>query len=182
MRSLRLWQTLAGLATTAALILAAYERWWPFDAQPRIMKSYAKPSVWQLLLSDRLTLGFLRAGLIGLMVYIVVSVVALFLGGRWLRAFGTSGLTADDAQSAKQVVADLNAKLEDVTAKLNEAANQADTLIRERNVLRNVLRTVVRDARQTSTTTVSSPIVREPEREADERRPTAEDQGDPGGS
>ena len=97
---LRFWQTTCGLAATALLGCAAWRSWWPFATHPAPLRSYAHPSVWQFLLSDRVTLGFVQAVIAALVLYVAASVPALVAGGRWLRAFGTSGLTADDAQDA----------------------------------------------------------------------------------
>src|SRR5687767_12580675 len=129
----RSWQTLFGLGAAGLIGLAAWQSWWPFDTEPQKLSAYEDPSIWQFLLSDRVTLGFIRAGVAALVVYVAVSIPALIAGGRWLRAFGTSGLTADDAQDARKVIADLESELEEVTANFNEAAAQADRLRGERN-------------------------------------------------
>jgi hypothetical protein len=66
-----------------------------------------------------------------------------------MRAFGTSGLTADDAQDARKTIAALEAKLDDVTAKMNRAATQAERLQSERDLAIDVLRRLRRPSSQT---------------------------------
>lgn len=135
------------------------------------------PSLWQFLLSDRVTLGFLRAAIAGLVLYVAISIPALVAGGRWLRGFGTSGLTADDAK----VVTDLEAKVVDLTNKLNEATEQADRLKEERNTLRSLVTSVLRRSHQTPTRRDVFPIVEEPGRQQDERGRTETDPEETGG-
>lgn len=53
-------------------------------------------SLWNLILSDRWTLGFVRLAVLLLAVYAIASVVALITAGRWIKGFGTAGLSADD--------------------------------------------------------------------------------------
>lgn len=54
-----------------------------------------EPSLWFFLLSDSVTLGFVRLGVIAVAVYAIASIPALIMGGRWVKAFGLSGVTAD---------------------------------------------------------------------------------------
>ncbi|HYZ75946.1 MAG TPA: hypothetical protein VE596_01105 [Gaiellaceae bacterium] len=68
----------------AVSILLAAVRGSPFGASAsRVAET--KPSLWQLLLTDRVTLGFVRLGLVLASVFVVASVPALIVGGRWLR-------------------------------------------------------------------------------------------------
>ena len=61
----------AAAAVFLAILLAA-QRAWPFDAsRPKLP---AKPSLWQLLLSDHITLGFVRLAFVMLAVFVVASV------------------------------------------------------------------------------------------------------------
>jgi hypothetical protein len=95
-----------------------------------------------------------------LVLYVAASVPALVAGGRWLRAFGISGLTADDAQDARKTIAALEAKLDDVTAKMNRAATQAARLQSERDQAIDVLRRLRRPSSQTPAPgQVETPIV-----------------------
>lgn len=85
-----------------AVVLAAWQGSGPFQAAPpALRRDEQEPSLWFFLLSDRLTLGFFRLGLIALAVYAIVSIPALIAGGRWVKGFGTSGLSVDDAQKVE---------------------------------------------------------------------------------
>src|SRR5207249_4297059 len=52
----------AGITVATALVLAA-ESWWPFDANLHPASFYEHPSLSQIVLSDRLTLGAVRLGI-----------------------------------------------------------------------------------------------------------------------
>lgn len=52
-------------------------------------------SFWKILSSDRAAAGFVRVAIVALSLYVVISVVALVAGGRWLKAFNARGLEAD---------------------------------------------------------------------------------------
>jgi hypothetical protein len=54
------------LAAVAAIVVAMWQKWWPFDTTPKPVSSYARPSIWQFLFSDRLTLGLVRIGIAAL--------------------------------------------------------------------------------------------------------------------
>jgi hypothetical protein len=124
----------AVLAVCASVALAAASVW-PFDTKPPALQP--KPSLWQLLLSDRATLGFARFALIALMLFVIASVPALLVARRWLKAFGTSGLSADDAAQVDATVERLNdevstlrANLEQVERERNQARAIAGRLLR----------------------------------------------------
>jgi hypothetical protein len=106
-------QRRVALALVFLAILLAVSRAWPFDASPP--REHA--SLWQLLLADRLTLGFVRLALVAAALFLVASVPALVMGGRWLKVVGISGLTADDAS--------------DVTTELAESRREVDRLRKE---------------------------------------------------
>ena len=54
-------------------------------------------SLWQLILDDRATLGFVRLAVLTMSLYVVSSIGALAVGGRWLRSISTTGIEADEA-------------------------------------------------------------------------------------
>jgi hypothetical protein len=151
LKTLRFAQTLAAAAVVTAVVVAAWAAWWPFDASPKPLSAYKNPSLWQMVFSDRLTLGFVRGGLAVLLLFVAVSVPALAVAGRWLRAFGTSGLTADDAQDARKTITELERQVEDLTEKLDQSTDQALRLRQERDRLRDLLVRVAQE--QTRTTT-----------------------------
>lgn len=100
-----------------AVVIAAWQEFGPFQAGPPALRADEKePSLWYFLLSDRLTLGLVRLGTIAVAIYAIISVVALIIGGRWIKAFGTGGLTIDDVQK----VEDSDKALADMTKQRDE--------------------------------------------------------------
>jgi hypothetical protein len=121
---------LSALALVAVTISLASKGWWPFDtSSPSLPRT--KPSFWQLLLADRLTLGFVRLAVVMLAVFVIASVPALIAGGRWLKGFGTGGLTADDAALAVDVIADLRDELDRTTKELEAVKKERDDAVAE---------------------------------------------------
>ena len=173
----RLLQHLGACAAVAAAVVAAWQEWWPFDASPEVLSSYDKPSVWQFLFSDRLTLGFARLGLAALVMYLAASVPALIVGGRWLRGFGTSGVTADDAVEARETLEDLENEVERLTGDLGAASSEIDALRNQRDRLISMLRRVVRSSTQSATMPITSPMMGE-QKEEDEHPGTRDNQED----
>jgi hypothetical protein len=112
---------------------------WPFDTKPPALR--AKPSLWQLLLSDRATLGFARFALIALMLFVIASVPALLVARRWLKAFGTSGLSADEAAQVDATAERLNEELRTLRANLEKVE-------RERNQARAIAGRLLRAQRR----------------------------------
>jgi hypothetical protein len=99
-KQVELWA--AFLAGAAAIVLAVTGRW--VFARSDIQ---ADASVWDVIIADRTTLGFLRLALLMLGLFTVVSIPALMVAGRWIKGFSTSGLTADDAKDAELALKDL---------------------------------------------------------------------------
>jgi hypothetical protein len=125
----RTFQTLSALALVAGAVAAASQGWWPFDTTPPALN--ARPSFWQLLLADRLTLGFVRLGVVMLAVFVIASVPALVAGGRWLKGLGTSGLTADDAVGATTALVELKEELTRTAKDLETLKRQRDAAFAE---------------------------------------------------
>jgi hypothetical protein len=131
--SLRGLQLIAAVLVVAVAVVLALADWWPFDvSQPALP---ADPSFWQLMLSDDLTLGFVRLGFVMLAIFVIASVPALIAGGRWIKGFGTAGLTADDAAVKAAVdsdkVADAATKeLDVVKQERDQAIDHATRLLR----------------------------------------------------
>ncbi len=128
-------QLIAAVLIVGIAIALALAKVWPFDTAPPDLP--ADPSLWQLMLSDDITLGFVRLALVLLAVFVVASVPALILGGRWLKGFGTTGLTADD-------VADAGSALQEATGKLEATTKELDAVKRERDEALSLLRALVR--------------------------------------
>jgi hypothetical protein len=113
------------------------QEWWPFDADPRRFERRADPSVWQLLLGDRVALGAARLGVLALTVFVVVSVPALIVTGRWLKAFGAGGVSVEAADVSATIRA-LKDETHDLRDRLKGAERQARRLTRERDEARRV--------------------------------------------
>jgi hypothetical protein len=98
-------QRIAAGAAVAVAIVFAVQHWWVFTGSSVPLP--AKPSLAQLVLSDWVTLGLVRLGLALLAVFIIASVPALIVQGRWLKGFSASGVTADDPIAAKDNAIDV---------------------------------------------------------------------------
>lgn len=102
----RHFQLVLGLAAVVVIGgIAAADLW--------VFRSSTDPTVdsfWKMLSSDRATGGFVRVAIVALSLYVVVSVVALVAGGRWLKAFSPGGLETDPAASDR-AYAELRAEL-----------------------------------------------------------------------
>jgi hypothetical protein len=122
--SARAVQLVSAVAAVVLAILLAAESAWPFDAaRPKLP---ARPSLWQLLLSDHVTLEFVRLALVMLAAFVIAGVPALVAGGRWLKGFGAGGFIADDA-------VDLRSALEVTERKLDRTTRDLDAMKRERD-------------------------------------------------
>ena len=120
----RVVQLVSATAAVVLVILLVAQSAWPFDAsRPKLP---ARPSLWQLLLSDQLTLGFVRLAFVMLAVFVIVSVPALVVGGRWLKSFGAGGLIADDA-------ADLRGALEATRRDLKRKTRRLEAVTKARD-------------------------------------------------
>jgi hypothetical protein len=116
----------AAAAVVLATLLAAASAW-PFDASAP--KLPARPSLWQLLLSDHVTLGFVRLAFVMLAVFLIGSVPALVVGGRWLKSFGAGGFVADDAAGLRGALEAAEQKLERTTRDLEAAKKERDEAV-----------------------------------------------------
>ena len=155
----RTLQLLAALAAVGASAVLAYLEYWPFDASPRAVDGVRDPSVWQYLVGDRVTLGYARLTLVALAVYLLASVPALIVGGRWMKTVGTSGLGADEAEEVKETVQESKEVVDELTKKLDEAALEIDAVTKQRDEAIGVLRQIAKGSRSSQTRTDVSPIV-----------------------
>lgn len=88
-------QWIAAGAVVAPAMFLLWLTKWPFTRpHPRLP---VRPSLAQLILSDRITLGFVRYAVVVTAVFVIASVPALIIAGRWLRAF-SSHLPVDERQ------------------------------------------------------------------------------------
>jgi hypothetical protein len=119
--------TVALLAIAGVLTLAALHHW-PFTAALDASK-YEHPTLWQLLLADRFTLGLVRLALVALGLYVIVSVPALAAASRWVKGFGKEGLTADDA-AVTVSVSQLQSEVRKLTTQLRRVTKERDEAIK----------------------------------------------------
>jgi hypothetical protein len=123
----RVVQLASAAAAVVLAILLAAESLWPFDAsRPKLP---ARPSLWQLLLSDHVTLGFVRLAFAMLAVFVIASVPALVAGGRWLKSFGAGGFIADDASDLRGALAATRQELDRTTRDLEAAKKERDEAV-----------------------------------------------------
>ncbi len=117
------FQALGGAAALVAIFVLWDKETWPFNTSPASLG--AKPSLTNYLLADNVTLGFVRLAIVALGAYVIVSAPALMIGGRWLKGFGTGGISVDDAE-----VEDTRDESE---AALKQLRRAVDTLTEERD-------------------------------------------------
>ena len=153
LRTVRLWQRVFAAASVALVALAAWQAWWPFQEIPTSSRFYEDPSAWQLLFSERLILGFVRLGIVALVIYLVASVAALIVGGRWLRGFGTGGVATDTAEEASKTITQYEATTDILTEKLDTANAELDKVRGQRNEAQAMVTRLVKN--QTSSSTKS---------------------------
>lgn len=146
---------LVAVLSILVVSILAWRNVWVFRSTvPALPADPEKVSLWQFILSDRATLGFVRLAFIALGVYALASVPALIVSGRWLKGFGTSGLTADDAAAAKTAaaagsdLAEMEAQLSEAIREGKAAAERAAQALRERDEALETLRLVTERRRR----------------------------------
>jgi hypothetical protein len=154
-------QRAIAIAAVGLAALAIERGWWFLDSGPRPISTFDDPSVWQYLFADRTMLGFARLAILALAVYLIASVPALIIGGRWLKAIGAGGASADDAEQARDVVQSQRAEIERLTTELKTATEKVDELTSERDSAVRLVRRLVRASRSSPTRPGVVPIVRE---------------------
>jgi hypothetical protein len=128
-RTIKGWQFYVAGALVVASLLSAVFSLWPFDLE--LPPPRENPSVWEVLLHDRLVLGFLRLALTFVALYAIASIPALAIAGRWMKGFGSSGLSVDEVQTADTTIGDLAGELEEAKRERDEALDIAISLDEE---------------------------------------------------
>lgn len=121
--SLRARQWLVAAVVLAIVASLAVAKAGPFSWEPPVTTQ--RTGFFEALLGERYTLGLVRVALIALGVFVVLSVPALVVAGRWLKGFSKEGLTADDAEAADDTIADLRSQLVEVTRERDKLAEVA---------------------------------------------------------
>jgi hypothetical protein len=138
------WQRLiAGLAVLVAIWLVEFG---PLKARPLKVPKGTSPSAWQLIFSSSSTLGFVRLGLILLALFVIASIPALFVAGRWFKGFGAGGLTADDAVAAGAQIEELKQKSKAISRRLAETTEKLAEVKAERDRFANLAKQAAAEA------------------------------------
>ena len=89
-------------AAVAVVFAAAAGVWgvWVFRPAGRDRSSF-----WPILFSDEASIGFVRAAVVMLAIYVIGSVAALLISGRWIRSLGRAGLDIDPISTAEKIEA-----------------------------------------------------------------------------
>lgn len=111
------------------MIYLATQRSWPFDSAPPKVGPDAQPSLAQYFLADTVTLGFVRLAIVFLAGFVLVSIPALIVDSRWIKGFGTAGLTTDEAREASEVVTGLRELLATAEKERDEAIGKIEAAL-----------------------------------------------------
>ena len=117
----------AGILVSLALI---YSDRWPFHRLHNHPNGRAPTSFTGAILNDRITLGYLRLGIVAFAAFVFVSVPALVVAGRWAKGIGTSGITVDEAEEAKESLKELQAEIDTIRGQLDRVTDQRDSFQR----------------------------------------------------
>lgn len=120
---MRTRQSIVAVVILVWVIVVANRRWWPFDEDIPVVTG--DDTFFELLLRERYTLGLVRLALAALALFVVLSVPALIVAGRWLKGFGREGLAADDAAETGETIEDLEKQMSDLTAERDGFAADA---------------------------------------------------------
>jgi hypothetical protein len=116
----------AVIVCVVAIILAATQTW-VFGGPPVPIGD--SPSLWQIVLSDSITLGFLKLGLMAIGLYVLASVAALVIGGRWIKGF-PGGLSADEVVKTSSEGQEALAELKQQVTRLQTERDEARAISR----------------------------------------------------
>lgn len=126
------WPTLkeqqVGAATVCILTsiaLVEAERW-PFHRLHNHPGGRSAHSFTGAILTDRITLGFLRLAIVAFALFVFVSVPALMLAGRWAKGIGTGGITVDEAAEVTKSLKELQRENDTLTGQLDRVTQERD--------------------------------------------------------
>lgn len=114
---------IAVLAAALLALVLATGGIWPFnEATPKLGN---EPSLWRLLLSERLTLGFVRLALAAGAVFLLASIFVLAANNRWIVKLSATEVTTE--------------QMDEVNRQLREYEEQVKSLTRERDDYRQLV-------------------------------------------
>lgn len=79
--------------------------------------------MWELIVADRWTLGFLRLAIVALGFFAAASAAALIASGRWIKALSTAGFESDDPREVDE-------RFEQLVARAREFKEERDQAYR----------------------------------------------------
>jgi low affinity Fe/Cu permease len=109
----------------------------PFSDPPNRLPAH--PSFWQIVLADRTTVGLVRMTMIVLGLFLLASIPALVVAGRWINTFGSS-MHADAARSAASTQVQLEQRV-------REAERMLESVKADRKKLTDALEESLRELR-----------------------------------
>jgi hypothetical protein len=116
---------LAAVCSIVALLLVHADRW-PFRRLHNHPGGQTAHSFTGAILTDRITLGFLRLAIVAFALFVFVSVPALMLAGRWAKGIGTAGVTVDDAAEATKSLKELQGEIDTLTVQLDRVTEERE--------------------------------------------------------
>lgn len=120
------WQYVAAVLVATALVLLARSRVWPFGTPAPDLGE--QPSIFEVLLNDRVMIGIIRAAIVAVAGYVVLSVPALVVDRRWMKGLGSSGLAADEVRRGDRSIQELQETLADTQRQLDDQVRENDLL------------------------------------------------------
>lgn len=109
------------LAATFAIALTAvlaYSQTGPFNEAPPTLGQ--EPSLWRLLLSERLTLGFVRLALAAGAVFLLTSIFVLVANNRWIVKLSATEVSTEELDRARETIRKYEEQVEQLTRERDE--------------------------------------------------------------
>jgi hypothetical protein len=121
----RFWEMAAAIGTVAAIVVMAAWHLAVFDEPP--LHPASPPGVWDYFLGNRLVLGSVRLLLIGISVFLLASLVALGVAGRWASGLGKDGLRMDEIHDTEQRIKELEMTIDDLNRQIDNLREQKNS-------------------------------------------------------
>jgi hypothetical protein len=112
-------ERIAAAGVIIAAIGLAVSKIWVFQPGDEVPTD---GSLVRAILTDRLTLGFVRLLVTAAALYALASIAVLVLRGRWLRSISTMSIEADTGWDSDRAISELEDKLRRAQAERDEAS------------------------------------------------------------